>query len=143
MTRVTLSSRNQLWITFNRPVVTKIAFSEVLCSRTAYGTSIGSSHNHITVLPVLVSKPGVSSLGDCSVQCGRVLLTAAGLASILRAAGDTTSLLTPLHISYRPPVTAQVRGLRGLKKEENKNVNGFEKSDHFAHMLFERMHVFK
>ena len=96
--RVSLASRNQLWITFNRPAVTETVFTEVLSSGAAYGTSTNSngSNHDIMVLPVLVTKSGgVVSLDGCSVQCCRVLLTAAGLSSVLRAAGNTTSLLVP------------------------------------------------
>ena len=105
---VTLAHRNQLWITLNRPVVIRAVLCEVINAGLVFGTGTKSIDNVSTfILPFKPRRevctspsPADQAHSHTTMECpdvefGRVLVTAAALASMLRAAGHNTEMLGP------------------------------------------------
>ena len=105
---VTLVHRNQLWITLSRPVVIRAALCEMMKAGLVFGAGTESRDNVSTfILPFKPRREKVCALPSSTVQTrshtmecpdvefGRVLVTAAALASVLRAAGHNTEILGP------------------------------------------------
>ena len=104
---VTLVHRNQLWIMLNRPVVIRAALCEVMKAGLVFGAGTKSRDNVSTfILPfqprqeVCTSPSPADHIHSHTMECpgvefGRILVTAAALASMLRAAGHNTEILGP------------------------------------------------
>ena len=106
--RVTLAHHNQLWITLNRPLVIRTVLCEVIKAGLVFGTGTKSRDNVSTfILPFKPRRevcaspsPADQTHSHTTMECpdvefGRVLVTAAALASVLRAAGHNTEILGP------------------------------------------------
>ena len=106
--RVMLAHRNQLWITLNRPVVTRAVLCEVIKAGLVFGASTKSRGNvstfilpfkprreKVCILPSSADRTHSHTMECPDVEFGRVLVTAAALASVLRAAGHNTDILGP------------------------------------------------